>query len=100
MNNYCTKCACYYNRPGDCNCFAPQGVGFLTLPHWPYVQPVPYFVPYFVLYIAPPITTPQDQTTTIKWGNNVESGTSTGTGFVVGNTVNAADIKAPWSYTH
>jgi hypothetical protein len=37
--NYCRKCQSDYEKPGTCNCFAPQAA-----------QPTPVFVPWTVTY--------------------------------------------------
>lgn len=91
--NHCHRCNSDYEKPGTCNCFAPQAASPPL--YWP---PYGYWPPGFVPYIPYPTTRPYD--TIIRWGNNTDSAGLTTTGTVQNNIVNAADVKAPWSYTH
>ena len=65
--NYCRKCQSDYEKPGTCNCFAPQKAAPNYVPWYPYPYypwtPAPY-LPYWSItpYIGTPVTP------TVSWG--------------------------------
>lgn len=73
--NYCRKCQSDYEKPGTCNCFAPQQATPAFVPYVPYYPwTVTPYRPWWVPTTLTPYTGP---TTTITWAS---------TGQMEGNT--------------